>query len=218
MPIHWVIAVPMHLQECSGSAWGVESSTQKVEEHQPGSILWGFRYGSTSQAAGRWTSKYLPNTGKVCVLWMRNNLSWIGCIEIYSPKYGTNPPEGIPKLKNDQGMTARLLSGRIGEQRGPFETVTQTQVVDYMLNPGTAHDHELPTDLDNCLVYVYKGRGYVNGEAVEKHHIVHLDATEAAKRTINLKADQDSDGDMDVIMFSGKKLNEPIAWHGECVL
>ena len=110
-------------------------------------------------------------------------------------------------------MRARLLSGTIGDLKGPFETVTQTQIVDYMLDVSSTHQHDLPVNLDNCLVYVYKGSGFVNDTPISMYQIAHLDATSVSRRSLSLRTD--ASNELAVIIFSGKKLNEPIAWHGK---
>eukprot|EP01006_Ploeotia_vitrea_P029715 TRINITY_DN6219_c0_g1_i1.p1 TRINITY_DN6219_c0_g1~~TRINITY_DN6219_c0_g1_i1.p1 ORF type:complete len:339 (+),score=-15.41 TRINITY_DN6219_c0_g1_i1:67-1083(+) len=132
------------------------------------------------------------------------------------PQYGVNPPETIPKLSNGNGMKARLLSGRMNDLQGPFNTVTDTQMIDYMLDPNFSHEHEVPNHLNNCLIYVYKGKGLINNQNVVKNDIVHLDATDQNHRKFTLQSDNNDE--LAVIMFAGKKLNEPIAWHGPFVM
>lgn len=136
--------------------------------------------------------------------------------KLTDPRYGTEPPENLPNLSDSSaGMTGRLLSGTIGDRKGPFDTVVSTQMVDYTIASGGDYSHEVTVGLDNCLVYAYKGSGSVNGEEIRLHQIAHLDASKDSHRTVQLRGGEEG---LSVIIFSGKKINEPIAWHGPFVM
>jgi quercetin 2,3-dioxygenase len=105
----------------------------------------------------------------------------------------------------------------VGDKRGPFQTVTATQIVDYELRAGAAFTHHVPAGLDNSLVYATRGSGSVNGAALAMHQVAHLDAGSGERRAVQLQAPADGSG-LRVIIFSGKRLNEPIAWHGPFVM
>lgn len=145
------------------------------------------------------------------------------------PRYGINNPEDIPVLidykdnnnnsnnnENNINMKARILSGTVNNLNGPFKTVVDTQMIDFMINKNGKYNHQIPNNLNNCLVYVYKGNGLLNGSPVKLHDIALLDATDVNMRNIELSSNS-NDG-LNVIVFSGKKINEPIAWHGPFVM
>lgn len=126
------------------------------------------------------------------------------------PRYGTHPPSEIP-TERGAGVARRLLAGAIGDEKGPFETATPVQMVDWELEAGASLEHELPSTMDTALLYVYEGGARVNGAAAAAHDVVELDASSAEDRGLDITAGPDGCAAM---LFAGKKLREPIAWHG----
>lgn len=137
------------------------------------------------------------------------------------PRYGTEPPENIPTFTAD-GLSARVMAGEVAAPTGatisgPFKTVADVQMVDFTLSSGASHVHPVPSQMDNAIAYVYRGSGIINGAQVNMHDVVHLDAKSADTRGLSLTAALTS-ADFQVILFAGKRLNEPIAWHGPFVM
>lgn len=137
------------------------------------------------------------------------------------PRYGTEPPERIPVLKHGDHTTARLMAGTMINHdgdvvTGPFQTVQDVQMVDYTVFGGDTVNHEVPLQLDNTLIYVYSGQGTINGHDIEAHDCIRLDASDANKRGVSISAERG--GGLAAIMFSGKMLKQPIAWHGPFVM
>ena len=129
------------------------------------------------------------------------------------PRYGTHPPSEIP-TERGAGVARRLLAGSIGDDCGPFETATPVQMVDWELEAGASLEHELPSTMDTALLYVYEGGARVNGAAAAAHDVVELDAS-SDDRGLDITAGPDGCAAM---LFAGKKLREPIAWHGPIVM
>ena len=130
------------------------------------------------------------------------------------PRYGTEAPESIPNIDYG-GVSARLLAGSLGGHKGPFNTVQPVQIVDFCLDPNRKHRHEIPAELDNAILYVSQGAGSINGVSVDQHGVVRLDASDPKLRGVTLAA---SGSGFNVICFAGKRLNQPIAWHGPFVM
>jgi len=130
------------------------------------------------------------------------------------PRYGTEPPENIPVFSGE-GVSARVLAGTLGDLQGPFSTVQSVQIVDYTLEPGANHIHSLHSTHDNCLIYAYKGSGAISGVNLPAFHVARLNAEELTIRDFSLTADSDG---LSVMVFAGKRLNQPIAWHGPFVM
>jgi hypothetical protein len=130
------------------------------------------------------------------------------------PRYGTEPPENIPVI-TESGILGRVLAGQVGDKLGPFKTVTDVQMVDYVLESNVSLTHLVPEILDNCLVYAYKGSGTVCGVPLPTHHIVRLDATNHDMRQVAIDA---SSSGLSIMLFAGKMLREPIAWRGPFVM
>lgn len=133
------------------------------------------------------------------------------------PKYGTVNPSELPLLEFDAGVTARLLAGSSNGQVGPFQTKQALQMMDFELPGNTTYIHQVPLDLDNCLLYVYDGDGQVNSQPVQQHQIVRLDAANRNPETRDVLISAGTKG-ISVMYFAGKRLNEPIAWQGPFVM
>ena len=133
------------------------------------------------------------------------------------PAYGTHPASEIPLCEPAPGVRVRVVAGPFQsgtfQARGPFRTVVDVQMLDIVLQPGASIEHVLPELYDNCLIYVYGKKGImssISGSLVKPGQVARLDASGAA-RTIALQAGKEG---LSVLVFAGKMLKQPIAWHG----
>jgi redox-sensitive bicupin YhaK (pirin superfamily) len=131
------------------------------------------------------------------------------------PRYGTEAPERLPLLELGAGSSARLLAGKSGDATGPFRTVQPLQMVDFDLAANAVVTHSVPHELDNVLLFCYRGAATVGGSKLPSLAVARLDATDSAARDIALAA---GDQGARVMLFAGKRLQEPIAWHGPIVM
>jgi quercetin 2,3-dioxygenase len=136
------------------------------------------------------------------------------------PRYGTVLPDEIPIVKFGEHTFARVMAGRMtseadGELRGPFQTVQDVQMIDYNVFPLDSVSHFVPIELDNSLMFVYAGEGTINGQQVSPHDVIRFDASTVDKRGIAISAGSTG---LAGIIFSGKMLRQPIAWHGPFVM
>ena len=92
-------------------------------------------------------------------------------------------------LQLDGGVSARVLAGGCGGAVGPFKTVTPVQMVDYSLPAAASLQHHVPVELDNALVFCYRGSGSIGGCAVKENSIALLDASSSAARDISLQSE-----------------------------
>lgn len=155
-------------------------------------------------------------------------------LKMNKPRYGTEAPDTIPQLTYGEGGAlgcARLLAGESLGHRGPFRTVADVQMLDFSLNAGgTPILHNIPAGLDNILAYVYDGDAIIGGEIVKAKQIARFEPLDVAKgAALSLVASPDAAEVQDdvghgighaakVMLFAGKKLNQPIAWHGPFVM
>ena len=131
------------------------------------------------------------------------------------PVYGTEPPENIPQEEVAPGAKKRLLAGPMGNRIGAFKTKASVQMVDFDLNRDAEVTHAIPDGLDCCLLYVYSGKVTVNdSKEVPSQSVVVFDANSNDARDFKLKATDESHA----MLFAGKRLREPIAWHGPIVM
>ncbi len=103
------------------------------------------------------------------------------------PRYGTEPPAAIPLLRFSCGE-ARVLAGSCRGAVGPFKTVTSVEIVDYSLAATGVVQHHVAAELDNALVFCYRGSGSVCGSAVKENSITLLKADVAETRSISLQS------------------------------
>jgi len=132
------------------------------------------------------------------------------------PDYGTEPPDAIPQEQVAPGAKARLLAGPMGERTGAFKSKAYVQIVDFDLEPGASLTHTIPESMDNCMLYIHEGAATVAGQTIPPQSVVVFDASSDTERGFELAASPS--GPVAAILFAGKRLNEPIAWHGPIVM
>ena len=97
---------------------------------------------------------------------------------------------------------------------------SKIQMIDFEISEGTTTGcFDVTAGFDTAMLYVYEGSlAKVNDsdETVEKGHIILFDASSEEHRGLEFTAS--SGGDAKAILFGGKKLKEPIAWHGPIVM
>jgi redox-sensitive bicupin YhaK (pirin superfamily) len=164
--------------------------------------------------------------------------------KLNDPRYGTVPTTDLPFVslvddsRNTFGVntihaTARVLAGPAFGTVGPFQTSQDVQMIDFELTPNTTIDFDIADGLDTAMLYVYDGTlaaATDDGvEEVERGDIILFDADSNDRRGIKVTSRSVTDNENDVegtkpavgthaILFAGKKLKEPIAWHGPIVM
>lgn len=135
------------------------------------------------------------------------------------PRYGTVPNKDLPSVTLKDGAgTARVLAGEALGVRGSFETVQDVQMIDFRLEKGSSFEFNIKKGLDTAMLYVYAGcLKLVNGkDYIQTGSVILFDASSDEDRGFNIQMDNDNDAG--VMLFAGKKLKEPIAWHGPIVM
>lgn len=136
------------------------------------------------------------------------------------PRYGTEDPSSLPLLELGNGVAGRLIAGSLLGKSGPFKSVQPMIVVDIEMEAKSSAVVEIPIDLDNVIAYIYQGSGNVGGNAVSKDSVLRFNGsmillTQAGEiRTIEFR----SESSMKAMLFAGKMLKQPIAWHGPFVM
>jgi len=136
------------------------------------------------------------------------------------PEYGTVEPSQLPQIPASDGVKARVLAGNLFDKTGPFRTKKDVQMIDFEFEkPTSSVEFDIGHGLDTAMLYVYEGSlAAVNDreEAIPTQSVVLLDADDTDKRGIRLvSASQEKAG---VLVFAGKKIKEPISWHGPIVM
>lgn len=144
---------------------------------------------------------------------------WLNVPKVHKaddPQYGTVKPELLTEFDLTGGAgRARLLAGPYADQEGAFRTKQSVQMIDFEVTPRAAFCHAIPEHMEAVLVYCYRGelRVGAEGKKLPAQHVARLDGT-TSQRDLLLEAGEDGAA---CILFAGKRINEPIAWHGPFV-
>jgi len=141
------------------------------------------------------------------------------------PDYGTVPNEQMPVQSIGTHSQCRILAGEAPGKSlmGPFRTKQPVQMIDFELHENDTVEFDVTDGLDTVILYVYEGSlsSANNNESTTNRNlgdgaVLLLDADDSERRRISLSTS--SDQTAGVMLFAGKKLNEPIAWHGPFVM
>ena len=136
------------------------------------------------------------------------------------PRYGTHPSSEIPFFAPCSGVGVRLVAGESSDASaagllGPFTTVQDIALLDFEIESGNRVGHVIPERHDNALLYCYEGGGKVGGEIIVKGQVARLDAERSKERELSVEAGERG---LKFLLFSGKRLNQPVAWKGPFVM
>jgi hypothetical protein len=132
-----------------------------------------------------------------------------------APRYGTVPPTDLPLLNLSGGVTARLIAGSLDGKTGPFATVQPMLIADFVMPPNSAVSLSVGTAFDTTIAFVYKGDGLANDAQMALQSVALLDSKNTTHRGLSFLSGSSGASFM---LFTGKKINEPIAWHGPFVM
>jgi quercetin 2,3-dioxygenase len=141
------------------------------------------------------------------------------------PRYGTVPTSALPIINVAPGVTANVLAGTAFGVTGPFYTTQPVQMIDLELQSGGTVSFDVPETYDTAMLYVYDGQlssvnNHSNATKLSAGHIILFDATSMQNRKLDLSAKSvgAGGGGGKAILFTGKKLNQSIAWRGPIVM
>jgi hypothetical protein len=125
--------------------------------------------------------------------------------KMIAPRYQEYTADQIPQVRHDDGVTIRVIAGKIDKVRGAVETRTPVTYLHVSLPPGTRFDVPLPAS-QNAGAYTISGPG--EGELTLYAHdgeIVRV-ANESTTETREL------------LVLAGEPLREPVARYGPFVM
>lgn len=113
----------------------------------------------------------------------------------------------------NNGGKIRVISGEYGKFKGVKTRNVQVDILDISLNPGNEFEISVK-EKNNLFIYIFEGNGLFG----EKEDII-VDNKSVAifDEGDNFKAKGGANG-IRFMLFSGKPLNEPIAWGGPIVM
>mmetsp|Transcript_3988 Transcript_3988/g.4490 ORF Transcript_3988/g.4490 Transcript_3988/m.4490 type:complete len:217 (+) Transcript_3988:540-1190(+) len=137
------------------------------------------------------------------------------------PRYGTAKPEDIPQFDIGVNAQARVLAGEYPTTsnetaKGPFKTTQPVLIMDVELRDQAVVSLEIEDLYDSCMVYLYKGSGVIQQDRFEAKQVVRFGAS--AKNSRKITAITQANECLHFLIFAGKKLLEPIFWHGPIVM
>lgn len=125
------------------------------------------------------------------------------------PAYRQFAAAEIPVLAHGEGVTLRLIAGRLGGVAGPVETWADPFLLHIELTPDASAT--IDPDIAEVAAYVLHGAGRIDGRIVGEGDFVRLTGTGA----VDIAADDTS---LDLILVGGPPLAEPIVRHGPFVM
>lgn len=132
------------------------------------------------------------------------------------PSYGTHGAAELPVVQLGVGASFRLLAGALGGSKGPFKAQADLTISDLTVAHGAQATWQVPAAHNTILVYAFNGDGSVCGSAIKRGEIAKLEGKSDAERTISFSGTAQEG--LRALVFTGKSLDQPIAWHGPFVM
>jgi quercetin 2,3-dioxygenase len=137
-----------------------------------------------------------------------------------APRYQEYGPERIPLASPANGVTAKVIAGRVAGIAGPIlQPATDPTYLDLGLEPGATFVHRLPADYA-AFLYVFEGAVRVGAERgtqrVNAHELAVLGEGEEIRLSgVSVGADGKT---ARAILVAGRPLREPVAKYGPFVM
>jgi len=134
--------------------------------------------------------------------------------KMMTPRYREIPAETIPEVKDKNGVSIKVISGRYGAITGPVrDIVCSPEYLDIQMPAGSTFEHSIELG-HTAFSYILQGKGYFekeSKEAVLPEQLVLFSAgskirVESAEKPLRF------------LLISGKPIGEPIAWRGPIVM
>ena len=129
------------------------------------------------------------------------------------PRYRDIPANSIPVINPSNGVTIRLICGKIGEIQGPVrDIVIKIEYMDVSLAPNVSWNRAISPGM-NSFLYMVSGKIDIAGTAngVDENTLVHLEDTEQAEFIAGNNGAR-------FLLASGNPIMEPVAWGGPIVM
>ena len=134
--------------------------------------------------------------------------------KMMAPRYQEVASDTIPEVVLESGAKVRVIAGRVGETAGPVrEIVIDPELLDVTLPARSELTH--PTKRGHTvIVYVIDGRGRFSDQknALDGNETLLL-FEDGDEITVSAEAET-----VRFLLFSGKPINEPVAWQGPIVM
>jgi redox-sensitive bicupin YhaK (pirin superfamily) len=134
--------------------------------------------------------------------------------KMMTPRYQTLRAEQIPVAKSADGkVVARVIAGESLGVTARIDTRVPIQMLHFTIAPGGKLEQSIPAD-QSGLVYVFKGAAQVGSAAVKEGQAALLGSGDS----IALGVGDDATESAEILLLSGKPINEPVARYGPFVM
>jgi redox-sensitive bicupin YhaK (pirin superfamily) len=133
-----------------------------------------------------------------------------------TPRYQTLRADDIPRASSEDGRVAvRVIAGESLGNAARIDTRVPIQMLHFTIQPGGGLTQSVPAE-QNGLIYVFKGAARIGSEGreVREGQAALLDSGDS----IEIAVDAGASGEAQLLLLSGKPLNEPVARYGPFVM
>merc|ERR1719198_709933 len=135
------------------------------------------------------------------------------------PAYQDISAATIPVVDAAPGVRAKVIAGECGGTKAVVQTVVPIQYIDFMVEKGGTFEHSVPAEMETTIAYVYSGRGSFlscekKNQAVKAGDCVLFAESEGGAVSFEANAGES----LGFLLLAGKKLREPVCWHGPFVM
>lgn len=129
-----------------------------------------------------------------------------------APRYQDIPAEDIPSVQPAEGVSVKIIAGRIGDVEGPVSGVaTEPRYFDLAIDADVSYTLELP-DGHNAFAYVFQGSATIGAART------FVQRGELALLTPGADLGIEAVEDCRLIVVAARPLKEPIARYGPFVM
>jgi quercetin 2,3-dioxygenase len=133
--------------------------------------------------------------------------------KMMTPRYQTLRASEIPQATSEDGRAhVRVIAGEALGATARIDTRVPIQLLHYTLQPGAHVEQSVPNE-QNGLVYVFKGVAHVGGRELRTGQAALLESGDYVE--LSNRAVVES---VELLVLSGKPINEPVARYGPFVM
>lgn len=159
---------------------------QEMPKESPSGTMWGFQLWANLPAAQK----------------------------MMAPRYRDVKAADIPEVRQDDGVTIKIVAGTVGSIQGPVrDIVIEPELLDIGIAAGTTYFHNIPEG-HTAFVYILAGEGMFD-ETSEVHRPETVLLFERIGSQVRVET---KESPVRFLFVAGKPLGEPVAWRGPIVM
>ncbi len=133
-----------------------------------------------------------------------------------TPRYQTLRSDDIPRAASEDGRVAvRVIAGESLGRAARIDTRVPIQMLHFTMQPGGSITQSVPAE-QSGLIYVFKGTARIGSDKreVREGQAALLESGDAVEMAVDAEAREAAE----LLLLSGKPLNEPVARYGPFVM